>query len=703
MAFARALGVIQSVGRSSGNLDQTELYDRGQTFNINGNNYRVENVIAKGGFGTVFLATNSKGKQVAVKILLSHDASATKDIDNEIYMMKKYTHDNIVQLYDASCENRGTSKCVKEYRISMEYCRYSIVDVLQKYKEVTTSFVVRVILYTTRALAFLHEAGVIHRDVKAENLLINANGRLKLCDFGSATTNSVEMSQLSHSQRLAIQEEIYRYTTPITRSPEVCDVYSNWPIGKEQDTWALGCLIYFVCFGEHPFDGSLLAIINGKYKAPPTPQQNELGIFSGLIQKCLMPNPLERISDTQIVHAMDKLAERLSMPPNQSFSDILEFMKIADSQQNAESDAPVSKSFLNMQDKLFSNLAQLKQTVVQTTNKIGNWTFDGANDSPRERKSSSARSSSTAQSPVSMPKPTVKPVNQPFEAKWPSNNSHVDVPCDWGDFKQAAQQGPKKSEPVFDPFGNHGHSNNKTSDDLLSLQNWPGVGIQVPEARAQSSRDLLDFDDLAARHTTTNVTALQPTTAKSPKNKDTGMVKSEEAIKTNSSSSASLDEMIHKMLKHILILAIFFPIITVGYKSKQVPNLLKKNVDNSIACDFSIHKHGPNGVAVMGTSLDDELYYKIKCKPLANNCLQVVNCTLSSDEPGFKPYPIIDENGCSLDDSLFKHVTYVSNFEAGIFNPFPIRFRASSSAVVLFCVTSVVPVENGKCTRRECV
>lgn len=48
MAFARALGVIQSVGRGAGISEQSELYDRGQTFSINGNNYRVEKVIAKG-------------------------------------------------------------------------------------------------------------------------------------------------------------------------------------------------------------------------------------------------------------------------------------------------------------------------------------------------------------------------------------------------------------------------------------------------------------------------------------------------------------------------------------------------------------------------------------------------------------------------------------------------------------------------------
>ncbi|CAI5455256.1 unnamed protein product [Caenorhabditis angaria] len=156
------------------------------------------------------------------------------------------------------------------------------------------------------------------------------------------------------------------------------------------------------------------------------------------------------------------------------------------------------------------------------------------------------------------------------------------------------------------------------------------------------------------------------------------------------------------MRKSVIFFLISVNFVNSVYKSKQQPNLLKKTVDNSVTCDFSIHKQGPNGARVSGASLDDEIYYKIRCKQIPGNCLQVVNCTLSSDEPGFQPYAIIDDNGCSLEESLFKNVQYPTNFEAGIFNPFPIRFRASSSAVVLFCVTTVVPIEAGKCTRRIC-
>ncbi|EGT30640.1 CBN-TAG-257 protein [Caenorhabditis brenneri] len=574
MAFARALGVIQSVSRGTGISEQNELYDRGQTFSINGNNYRVENVIAKGGFGTVFLATNNKGKQVAVKIMLSHDAAATKDIDNEIGMMKKLQHENIIQLFDASCEARGSNKSVKEYKISMEYCRFSIADVLVKYKEVALDFVVRIIYFTTRALVYLHSNGVIHRDIKAENLLINGNGRLKLCDFGSATTKSIEMAPLSNSERLAIQEEMFKYTTPITRSPEVCDVYSNWSIGKQQDNWAMGCLIYFVCFGEHPFDGGALAIINGKYKKPPPVQMNQLSVFADLIAKCLTPNPDERITAEKIEEYM-KLAmqKQPKLAAKTDFSDILELMNVSSMQAEQSIESQASKGFFTMQDKLFSNLTSLKNTVVQQTNKMG-WGLEQTTPSPRPGHPSTSpkpvpkaqrqpppevsqppqRPPSAASTPRTAPVQNTTPPAATFEASWPSDTgSSTNVSSsEWGDFSQAPAAVPKKKD-AFDPFSESASHNlaAKHSEDLLSLQSWPGTNEHKTEVRSQSSRDLFDFDDLMLRHTTPSAASsqsvLQPT--RQMENKNLTKVDSSKNVIGSSSSSASLDDMVSDMMK----------------------------------------------------------------------------------------------------------------------------------------------------------
>ncbi|KAK6759582.1 hypothetical protein RB195_021264 [Necator americanus] len=124
----------------------------------------------------------------------------------------------------------------------------------------------------------------------------------------------------------------------------------------------------------------------------------------------------------------------------------------------------------------------------------------------------------------------------------------------------------------------------------------------------------------------------------------------------------------------------------------------------SAKCEFSVHKDGPGGEPVTGTALDVELYYGIRCQMHDGYCLSVSNCTISSDEAGFKPYPIIDENGCSLEPSLYDNVVYESSFTAGIRNPYPVRFRSSSGAVLLYCVTTLVPTTtDGSCPRPECV
>uniref|UniRef100_A0A8R1HWE5 Protein kinase domain-containing protein n=1 Tax=Caenorhabditis japonica TaxID=281687 RepID=A0A8R1HWE5_CAEJA len=573
MAFARALGVIQSVGRGAGITEQNELYDRGQVFSINGNSYRVENVIAKGGFGTVFLATSQKGKQVAVKIMLSHDASAIKDNDNEIEMLRKLQHENIIQLFDASSENRSSNRSVREYKISMEYCRFSIADVLLKYKEVAVDFVVRIIYFTTRALIYLHSNNVIHRDIKAENLLINGNAKLKLCDFGSATTKSVDMAPLSNSERLAIQEEMFMYTTPITRSPEVCDVYSNWPIGKQQDNWAMGCLIYFVCFGEHPFDGSALAIINGKYKKPPPVQFNQLSAFGDLIGKCLTPNPDERITAEKIQEYMKAAMQKQpKLAEKSDFSDILELMNVCPPQAEQSLEPQAAKGFFGMQDKLFSNLSSLKNTVVQQTNKMG-WGLDGQSSSrpqssqqassPRPTpRSQRAQHSEAPDRPPPPPPPQVQPAYSPapaptFTAEWPTDNGNTvsTSASDWGDFSHAPTSVPKKKE-VFDPFAED-KSNTlpvKHSEDLLSLQSWPGTTSgSKTEVGSQSSKDLFDFDDLMLRHTNvssgSSQSVLQPIRQAENKNLTKVDVSSAKNGIGSSSSSASLDDMVSDMMK----------------------------------------------------------------------------------------------------------------------------------------------------------
>lgn len=72
-------------------------------------------------------------------------------------------------------------------------------------------------------------------------------------------------------------------------------------------------------------------------------------------------------------------------------------------------------------------------------------------------------------------------------------------------------------------------------------------------------------------------------------------------------------------------------------------------------CQFSIHEKSSDGPELTGTSLNSELYYKIKCDSVDGYCLKVSNCTVSGSKKQ-KPILIIDQNGCTNEPSLFEHV-----------------------------------------------
>ena len=96
---------------------------------------------------------------------------------------------------------------------------------------------------TLDAVAYLHRQSppIVHRDLKCENLLVDTAGGVKLCDLGSATTATYAPDAgWNMARRTAMEEELQKYTTPMYRSPEMVDIWSNYPVGCPGDVWALG-------------------------------------------------------------------------------------------------------------------------------------------------------------------------------------------------------------------------------------------------------------------------------------------------------------------------------------------------------------------------------------------------------------------------------------------------------------------------------
>jgi len=117
------------------------------------------------------------------------------------------------------------------------------------------------------AVSRLHycQTPIIHRDLKVENILQTDAGNFVLCDFGSATAKTLNPQQ--HGVTV-VQEEIQKYTTLSYRAPEMIDLYGGKSITTKADIWALGCMLYKLCFFSLPFGESTLAIQNGQFSIP---------------------------------------------------------------------------------------------------------------------------------------------------------------------------------------------------------------------------------------------------------------------------------------------------------------------------------------------------------------------------------------------------------------------------------------------------
>ncbi|NXI24599.1 GAK kinase, partial [Sterrhoptilus dennistouni] len=285
-----------------------------------------------GGFAFVYEAQDlGSGKDYALKRLLSNEEEKNKAIIQEVCFMKKLSgHPNIVQFCSAASIGKEESDTGQgEFLLLTELCKGQLVEFLKKVESkgpVSCDTVLKIFYQTCRAVQHMHKQKppIIHRDLKVENLLISNQGTIKLCDFGSATTIAYYPDyNWSAQKRALVEEEITRNTTPMYRTPEMVDLYSNFPIGEKQDIWALGCILYLLCFRQHPFeDGAKLRIVNGKYVIPQN--DTRYSVFHDLIRSTLKVNPEERLSITELVNQLQEIAAARNVNPKSPITELLE-------------------------------------------------------------------------------------------------------------------------------------------------------------------------------------------------------------------------------------------------------------------------------------------------------------------------------------------------------------------------------------------
>uniref|UniRef100_A0A914HMF5 non-specific serine/threonine protein kinase n=1 Tax=Globodera rostochiensis TaxID=31243 RepID=A0A914HMF5_GLORO len=275
----------------------------GQTLTIGDRLYAVRSLLAEGGYALVFAVeekngpgqsntggSGGAGHWYALKRQLAADRQAADAIVREIKFLKLLSgHPSIVRFCHAAQLGGGGSAEQKrrppspsqhhfaEFLVLTELCAGGpLIDVMRR-GPFSVEQVCKIFHSTAQAVLHMHDRNppITHRDIKLE-------------------------------------EEMAKYTTPMYRAPEILDTYQNYPIGPAQDIWALGCVLFYLCYRAHPFeDSAKLRILNAKYTLPLADSVYQ--VFHDLIRRTLQPDPYSRPSIQDLCEQVEDVAMALNV------------------------------------------------------------------------------------------------------------------------------------------------------------------------------------------------------------------------------------------------------------------------------------------------------------------------------------------------------------------------------------------------------
>nr|XP_057927086.1 AP2-associated protein kinase 1-like isoform X2 [Doryrhamphus excisus] len=288
----------------------------GRVFTIGRHQVTIEEIVAEGGFAIVFLVRTNQGQRCALKRMYVNNEHDLQICKLEIQIMRDLVgHKNIVGFLDSSIASVGAGD-VWEVLILMDLCRGGqVVNLMNQRLQTgfTEAEVLHIFCDTCEAVARLHQCKtpIIHRDLKVENILLHDQGHYVLCDFGSAT-NCFQNPQTEGVP--VIEEEIKKYTTLSYRAPEMVNLYAGKVITTKADIWAMGCLLYKLCYFTLPFGESQVAICDGSFTIPDNSRYSQ--DMHCLIRYMLEPDPDIRPDIYQVSYFAFKLNRRECPVPN---------------------------------------------------------------------------------------------------------------------------------------------------------------------------------------------------------------------------------------------------------------------------------------------------------------------------------------------------------------------------------------------------
>jgi tetratricopeptide (TPR) repeat protein len=247
--------------------------------------YQIQEILGQGGVGRVYAAVDlSIGRRVALKVLLeplNERHRARFVIEAEVTASLR--HPGIVAVHAGGVAAEGYPFLVMEL---VEHAE-TMQDHLQRQPERG----VELLLQVARAVGYAHDKGISHRDLKPSNVLVDGNGRARVCDFG--------LARRDHAERLTRTGEILG--TPYYMAPERFESKPDHAHGPQGDVWALGVMLYEVLTGKLPFQpaqGGLLELIvsicNTDSEAPRTLDPKIHPALEKVVLRALRKPPAER-------------------------------------------------------------------------------------------------------------------------------------------------------------------------------------------------------------------------------------------------------------------------------------------------------------------------------------------------------------------------------------------------------------------------
>lgn len=258
-----------------------------------GPRYRILELLGTGGMGAVYRARDTELEvDVALKLLkpeLLGDEKALERLKTELLLARQVSHRNVVRIHDLGTDETGELKYISMAYIKGETLR----RILEREKKLPLERSIPIILELCEGLAAAHEVGVVHRDFKPENIIIDTSGHAFITDFGIA--RSLEMSTLT---RTGAAVGTLQYMSPEQARGEKVD--------QRADIYSLGLVAYEMLTGHMPHESEatpeFVARILGQRPLDPRRHEPEIPAYlAKIILRCLEPEPALRYASAREV------------------------------------------------------------------------------------------------------------------------------------------------------------------------------------------------------------------------------------------------------------------------------------------------------------------------------------------------------------------------------------------------------------------